>query len=216
MKSIQAFIKELKSIFQLAIILAVLFLLCACSATENQIQRTTLEPEVQVSPILDEQTEPVTTEFEVQEDSDRSELDWKRCIVSATNFAIGTEFYVFYSDGTYCIYGTPAICSTSAFDAHMDEFSIIKSSALSEMEFETIKSIVTSIYTDGELIPIEEPDTSMYNAVEQIHIYVSVDISEDVFFLKTYTEWNGYPQKEYDALIDLCKSLDSQSSIRIP
>lgn len=144
------------------------------------------------------------------EASSNVEPSWGKCTVRVINYLYGTEFYVLFSDGSYSISGTPAICSLEAFNEAICPVKSIQKSTLSDEELEELKTILSSVYMEGYLLPIEE---SCDFAFEGSYVYVSVDDSEEVFFLKYYTEWDGYPIKEYDELIQLVHSLYPQSVI---
>lgn len=138
------------------------------------------------------------------------EPSWEKCTVRVVNYLFGTEFYVLFSDGSYSISGTPAICSLAAFNEARCPVESIKTSTLSDEELEELQIILSSLYTKGHLVTVEERRDVVF---EGSYVYVSVDDSEEVFFLKYYTEWDGYPIKEYDELIQLVHSLYPQSVI---
>ena len=87
------------------------------------------------------------------------------------------------------------------------------SGVLSKTEFEKLQTILSSIYVDGQMLPVIEPNESVHAFWEPIDIYISVDNSEEAYIQKNYTAWDGYPQKEYDDLIEFLKSLDPDSII---
>ena len=138
------------------------------------------------------------------------ESGWETCTVRVINYSIGTEFFVLHADGTYCIYGTTAICSLSAFNNGTCPVEVIRSGELAAEELEFLKEDVPIIYKDGEMLPITEPKTG--SAFCEVEVCISVDGSEEASFYKNYDKWAGYPQLSYDMLLQLVIRLDPQSA----
>lgn len=189
----------------MALILLVLSFLGACGPEPEKAPGSN-PPEAADAPFPAE-TAPSITESPVDE-----KPTWEKCTVRAINYLYGTEFTVLHSDGSYSVYGTPAICSLPAFIEGRCPVDEIKSDTLSHEELDRLRDLLSFLYRDGEMLPIEE-NWEDYFEFEASYVYVSADDSEEAFFLKGRREWDDYPPKEYDELIRLVHSLYPQSVV---
>ena len=197
-------------IMYLIILLFELFVLCSCSLTIGKTEELTnkeleaAETPTNADPVLPISSEPTNTE----------QPAWRTCTVRVIYWLLGSEIYVLDADGTYSIYTTPEICdSLSSFYDGSCPTELRMSGVLSKSEYAELQTILPSIYTKGKMSPVGEPYESMYAFDCRLDVYISVDNSEEAYVLKNYTNWEGYPQKEYDDLIEFLKSLDPDSII---
>ena len=145
----------------------------------------------------------------------REKPAWEKCTVRIIEYLHGTEFYVFSSDGSYSVSYTPAICSLEAFDEGRCPVEESKTGTLPEEELEELLRIVSSVYTDGQMLPIDKREQEY--RPEGMFIYVSVDGSEEAFYLICYGDnFEEYPPKEYYELLQLVYRVDPQSYVLLP
>lgn len=201
---------RIQAIVCLSLIILFLFSLCACqSANGASPVQPAHEPEIteprrSMEPSLSPAPEPTPSEQHTR----------KTCTVRVIYWLFGSEIYVIDTDGAYSFYVTPEICdSLSSFYDGSCPTELRMSGVLSKTEFEKLQTILSSIYVDGQMLPVIEPNESVHAFWEPIDIYISVDNSEEAYIQKNYTAWDGYPQKEYDDLIEFLKSLDPDSII---
>ena len=187
----------------LVLLLSLPFLSSCCQKIDNPV---CLTPQATADAHIDTGTVPSATGRPTDE-----KATWGKCTVRVINYLFGTEFYVLKSDGSYNIYRTPDICSLSAFNEGRCPVETIMSSTLSDEELSKLKTILSTVYMEGRLLPIEEKEGGY--ACEGIYFYISVDDSEEVSFVKDYFDWNDYPPKEYDELIQFAHSLSPQASV---
>lgn len=142
---------------------------------------------------------------------------WERCTVRVINYAIGTELYVLCSNGEYSIYGTPAICSLSAFlhNQGNQSITVIETGTLSTEALSELNTLVAPLISTGEMLPIKAPEGNSMYRIESIDVFVSVDDLAEAHFLKNYDTWEGYPPKEYDELLKYLANLYPNSSVLI-
>ena len=197
---IKAFRKTVKGAACLVLLLLVLLILSACGHQPEDSAELTSAAAAQAETALSSAEAPVD-----------AEPSWEKCTVRVINYLFGTEFTVLHPDGSYGIYGTNAICSLSAFNEGVCPVEEIRSGALSAEELEQLQTLLSSLYREGQMLPIEENWEAF--EIEANYIYVSVDDSEEAFFLKGSIDWDGYPQKEYKELIRLVHSLYPESVV---
>ena len=140
----------------------------------------------------------------------REKPAWEKCTVRIIEYLHGTEFYVFSSDGSYSVSYTPAICSLEAFNEGRCPVEESKTGTLPEEELEELLRIVSSVYTDGQMLPIEERDGEYIP--EGLFVYFSVDDSEEAFYLYCHGDSleDSLP-KDYYELIQFAHSVYPES-----
>ena len=157
---------------------------------------------------------PVPTVSPAPEPTESPAPAWEICTVRVIYGLLGSEVYVLHADGTCSMYITPHICdSLSSFTERTIPFDERKSGSLPETEREELRAIVSSVYADGEMLPVGEPYESLYAIDCSVDVYISIDGSEEAHILKNYTTWEGYPTEDYEALIRFLKQLDPESPI---
>ena len=136
----------------------------------------------------------------------REKPDWEKCTVRTINYLHGTEFFVFCSDGSYSVSYTPHICSLEAFNEGRCPVEEGKTGTLPEEELEELLRIVSSVYTDGQMLPIEEREGEYIP--EGLFVYFSVDDSEEAFYLYCHGDSleDSLP-KDYYELIQFAHSV---------
>lgn len=183
----------MKKSLSLLIALAMALTLCACGAEVEK-------PAPAASPVPEPTENPAPA--------------WETCTVRVIYGLVGSEIYVLHADGTCSMYITPHICdSLSSFTERTIPFDERKSGSLSETEREELRAIVSSVYADGEMLPVGEPYESLYAIDCSVDVYISVDGSEEAHILKNYTTWEGYPAEDYETLIQFLKRLDPESPV---
>ncbi len=202
--------KRMQVISCLALLVYLLFILCACSTVIGKSDvPTNNEPQASETRISAEPILPLSPESTITE-----QPSWETCTVRVNYCLFGSEIYILKSDGSYSLYTSPDNCSNKTkWNDGGYSIELIKSDSLSETERKELLSIMSSIFIDGQMLPVIEPNESVNTFWEAIDVYISVDDSEEAHVLKNYTSWEGYPQKEYDDLIEFLKSLDPDSII---
>ena len=146
---------------------------------------------------------------------EHNEIAWKECTVSVVNFLIGTEIYVLRSDGSASIYYTSDICSASAFiNDECPTVSLFSDIESSPERIDVFNEAITLIYSNGTLLPVENEyeDQSKIDGEPRL-VFVTVDGSEEVQFVKNYSAENDSPLYKYRPLMTILHDLFPTSTV---